>query len=112
MRVGVEADAAVEQVLKDVEAGIAEVGLGVDDQPRLPLGSQHVAVMEISAQKHIPRAALAGSCPTVPSLPGPVRDRAGCGGECPRPSDRGRDQAKSAEAGSDTVPPLGWRGRG
>ena len=108
MRIGVEADAAVEQVLKDVEAGIAEVGLGVDDQPRLPLGSQHVAVMEIGAQEHVP-------CRAGRQLPnGAIPSRAGPGSSWlrrrgARPSDRGRDQAKSAEAGSDTVPPLGER---
>jgi hypothetical protein len=51
---GGQPDIAVEHVLEGVVGGVAYVGLGVDDQPRLPFGGQHVAGMKIGAQQHFP----------------------------------------------------------
>ena len=53
--VGCEPPAAVEHVLEHVVGGVAGVGLGVDDQPRFPLGSEHVAGVQVGAQQDVPR---------------------------------------------------------
>ena len=53
-RVGVEPLLAVEQVLQRVVRRVTDVGLGVDDQPRLPLGGQHIARVQIGGQQHLP----------------------------------------------------------
>ncbi len=43
---------AVQQVLQPVIGGVTDVGLRVNHQPRLPLGSQHVLGVQIGAQQH------------------------------------------------------------
>jgi len=49
----VQTDVAVEQVLDSVIGGVADVGLGVDEQPWLPLGGKYVAGMQVGAQQHL-----------------------------------------------------------
>jgi len=49
----VQTDVTVEQVLESIIGGVADVGLGVDEQPRLPLGGKDVAGMQVGAQQHL-----------------------------------------------------------
>lgn len=44
---------AGQQVLERIVGGVPDVGLRVDGQPRLPLGGQHVAGMEVGAQEQV-----------------------------------------------------------
>ena len=44
----------VEQVLDRVVGRVADVGLGVDDQPGLPLSGQDVARVQVGEQEHFP----------------------------------------------------------
>src|SRR5439155_978898 len=46
---------AVEQVLRGIVCGIADEGLGVDDEPGLALGSQDIAGVQIGGQQHFDR---------------------------------------------------------
>jgi len=71
---------AVEQVLQDVVAGIAQIRLRIDDQPRLALGSEHVAGMQVSAQKHYSLGSLGEGAKQLRTRPRQAWvDRAGFG---------------------------------
>ena len=56
---------AVQQVLHRVVRRVADVRLGVDHQPRLPPGRQHVARVQVGEQQHL---ALGGARQAAPQL--------------------------------------------
>lgn len=60
-RVGGETAGKVEHVLDRVVGGVADVGLGVDGQPRLAGGGQHVLAVQVGAQQHC-APGVRGSC--------------------------------------------------
>lgn len=51
-RVGDQPLLAVEHVLQCVVGAVADVGLGVDHQPRFTLGGEDVAAVQIGTQQH------------------------------------------------------------
>ena len=53
-RVRQEPVLAVQQMLKGIVGGIADVGLGIDDEPWLALGRENVVRMEVRAKQHSP----------------------------------------------------------
>ena len=40
-------------MLQDVVGGVADIGLGVNDQPRCPLGGEDVAAVQVRAQQNL-----------------------------------------------------------
>lgn len=40
-------------MLQRVIGGVSDVGLGIDDEPRLPFGGEHVAGVEVCAQQYL-----------------------------------------------------------
>ena len=73
-RVGRQARRVVEQVLQRVVVRVADVRLGVDDQPRLALGGEDVAGVQVGGEQ--PRSPTA-SCGSVRNRSSPSRNSAG-----------------------------------
>jgi hypothetical protein len=73
MGISVKPKIAVEQVLQGVVGGVADMGHGVDNEPRLPLGGKNIAGVQITAEQH-PAIAAGGQLPEqCDSLSGQAR---------------------------------------
>ena len=95
-RIGLQRLVAVQQVLQHVVVRIADVGLGVDEQPRATLRGQHVAGVQIGEQQHV------GS---------PVRDSSRNSARPSRASPASSRRGSAASAGFGEAHPLVRHGR-
>jgi len=53
VRSGEDSIVAIEEVLRRVVGAIADEGFGVDHEPRLPLGPQHIARVTSRSEQHV-----------------------------------------------------------